>query len=110
MKISAVPKPGHGPGDPGEQAALQRLGANIRGLRERRGMSRVDLAASTELDLADIERMEQGRVWPLASELLRLAGALNATVSELSHGIDWELAPGGSGRGVWSIDSRDAAS
>lgn len=60
---------------------LQRLAANLRLLRDRRGISREQLAATAEVDPQMIKRIENGRANPALVVLSRLASALMISVS-----------------------------
>lgn len=62
---------------------LLRLGARIRELREKRGMSMEDLGAECGIERNTIYRIEKGKVNTTASTLKTLATGLNISLSEL---------------------------
>lgn len=59
------------------------VGANIRVIRRRRGMTVAGLAAATDLDKAYISRIERGQKAPSLAALLSISGALDAPVAHL---------------------------
>jgi len=61
-------------------------------IREQRGLSREDLAASTDVDMQMIKRIESGRANPALVVLSRLAGAMTISLSLLVGGAAAELA------------------
>ena len=65
---------------------LSRLASNIRTLRKQRGMTREELAASTDIDAQMIKRIESGRANPALVVLSRLATALTMSLSLLVGG------------------------
>lgn len=71
---------------------LSRVAANIRSSREQRGLSREQLAASTDLDAQMIKRIESGRANPALVVLSRLATAMTMSVSLLVGGAAAEAA------------------
>jgi transcriptional regulator with XRE-family HTH domain len=60
---------------------LLRIATNVRALRERRGMTREQLASKTDVDPQLIKRIEAGRANPAIVVLSRLASALMMSVS-----------------------------
>jgi len=60
---------------------LSRLALNLRQLRDRRGISREQLAATADVDPQMIKRIENGRANPALVVLSRLASALMISVS-----------------------------
>jgi transcriptional regulator with XRE-family HTH domain len=59
------------------------LGAVIRGLRERAGLSRQEMAARAGLDLDEAAAIESGQLEPTWGDLRRLAYALDMPLPEL---------------------------
>ncbi|WP_262245354.1 helix-turn-helix domain-containing protein [Parapedobacter soli] len=64
------------------QAFKIKLGQRIRVLRERGGLTQMELGALVGKDFQAISRMEKGRVNPSAYQLYVLAGALNVPIAE----------------------------
>ncbi len=58
------------------------LGQRIRLLRERRGLTQLELGALIGKDFQAISRMEKGRINPSAYQVYLLAGALNVPIGE----------------------------
>ncbi|MGV3762619.1 helix-turn-helix domain-containing protein [Parapedobacter sp.] len=58
------------------------LGWRIRVLRERRGLTQMELGALIDKDFQAISRMEKGRVNPSAYQVYVLAGALGVPIEE----------------------------
>jgi transcriptional regulator with XRE-family HTH domain len=65
---------------------LTRVATNVRSVREERGLSREQLAASTDLDPQMIKRIESGRANPALVVLSRLAAAMTISLSLLVGG------------------------
>lgn len=64
------------------KAINQAIGAELRGLRAKRGMSREDLKAATGMGISTIQRFENGERSPELPQLVRLLKALDMPVSE----------------------------
>ncbi len=64
------------------QTFKTQLGQRIRVLRERRGLTQMELGALIDKDFQAISRMEKGRVNPSAYQIYVLAEALHAPVTE----------------------------
>ena len=58
------------------------LGQRIRELRERRGLTQMELGALIDKDFQAISRMEKGRVNPSAYQVYVLAEALGVPIEE----------------------------
>lgn len=69
-----------------------RLGVNVRECRRRLGISQHELAFRAEMHPNAISPLELGRRLPKVESFIRLAGALEATPSELVAGILWTPA------------------
>lgn len=69
---------------------LQELGANIRAIRESKGLSQEKLADLTSLHRTYIGLIERGQKNPTATTLLRIGTALEVPVSEFFEGITYE--------------------
>ncbi len=63
------------------------LAANLRRLREERGLSQEALALEADMDPAEVRRIEACKRDPGVRVLARLAQALGATSAELLVGI-----------------------
>jgi transcriptional regulator with XRE-family HTH domain len=72
-----------------------RFGENLVRCRKRANLSQEELGIRASLHSADISRLERGIGMPRVDTLLKLAGALSISPSELVEGIDW--TPGTSG-------------
>ena len=59
------------------------LGANIRAVRQGKGLTVTDLAARAQLTKSAVSKIERGQHSAPISTLMRLAGALNVTLAEL---------------------------
>lgn len=66
---------------------LPRVGANLRAVREQRGLSQEQLAHLADMDAAEIRRIETSRRDPGVRVLTRLARGLDVTPAELLQGI-----------------------
>lgn len=64
------------------QTFKTRLGQRIRALRERRGLTQMELGALIDKDFQAISRMEKGRVNPSAYQVYLIAGALGVPIEE----------------------------
>ncbi|APU12224.1 MULTISPECIES: helix-turn-helix domain-containing protein [Actinoalloteichus] len=65
------------------EQALAGLGARVRGLRTRRGLSRSQLAARSGLSEPHLSRLENGERLPSLHMLARLAAGLDVSLAEL---------------------------
>lgn len=61
--------------------------ANLRRIREERGLSQEALALRAGMDSAEVRRIEQGKRDPGVRILTRLAAALDAAPAELLSGV-----------------------
>jgi len=77
-----------------DSAAVHRLGARIRELRKARGLTLVQLAASTELSHPFLSQLERGLAQPSLGSLRRIALALETSPIELIAASE-EPLPGG---------------
>ncbi len=76
-------------------AALESIAANVRRLRERRGLSQFRLAAAADVEPRYIARIEAGDANPSAAILVKLATALGVKVGDLFRPAKREArAPG----------------
>jgi len=64
------------------QTFKTQLGQRIRALRERRGLTQMELGALIDKDFQAISRMEKGRVNPSAYQVYLIAGALGVPIEE----------------------------
>lgn len=60
-----------------------RVGANVKRLREAKGLSQEELAFDAEMHRTYVSGIERGRRNPTVTVIERLAGALGAKASEL---------------------------
>jgi transcriptional regulator with XRE-family HTH domain len=67
-----------------------RFAANLRRLRGGAGLSQETLAFRAGMHRTQISLLEGGERMPRVETLVKLAGALGATPSDLLDGIDWE--------------------
>jgi transcriptional regulator with XRE-family HTH domain len=95
--------------EPGEQQARERMGTNLRDLRESLGLSQSELAERAELDPRTIKALEEGARWPELLTIMLLGKGLHCdAVSRLGKGFRWE--PDGNGSGTWIVDSTEVGS
>jgi transcriptional regulator with XRE-family HTH domain len=86
--------------DKSEQAK-ERFGANVEGLRRRRGMSVEALAERSELERDELTGILSGEIEARTATVYLLAGALGVDPGDLFDGISWlPPADGGSGYAV----------
>jgi transcriptional regulator with XRE-family HTH domain len=69
-------------------SALTAFGRNIRKKREDKDLSQEDLALKADLDRTYIGGVERGERNPTILSAVKIARALETTVSDLSRGID----------------------
>lgn len=80
-----------------EHEALSGIAKNVKRLMLERRISAVELGRRTEIPDSRIEVLLAGNEDPTASDLLRLAAALDVQISEMLAGINWESDGEGSG-------------
>ncbi|HJZ36884.1 MAG TPA: helix-turn-helix transcriptional regulator [Solirubrobacterales bacterium] len=81
--------------------AQERFGANVEGLRQRRGMSVEALAKRSQLGQGDLAEILSGEAEASANSVYLLAGALGVEPDDLFKGMSWTPpADGGSGYAV----------
>jgi len=61
----------------------QKIGHNIRTIRETKNISQQDLASLCNFEKANLSRIEAGRTNPTVSTLYKISQALEITISEL---------------------------
>ncbi|MFI5298792.1 MAG: helix-turn-helix domain-containing protein [Polyangiales bacterium] len=66
-----------------EQAILRSIAANVRRLREARGLSQAELAERAGVDFRAVQRVETAEVNSRVTVLVALAVALDATMLDL---------------------------
>jgi transcriptional regulator with XRE-family HTH domain len=87
--------------------AQERFGANVEGLRQRRGMSVEALAELCQLDREEIAEILSGEAEASANTAYLLAGALDVDPADLFQGMTWvPPADGGSGYVIEDPKSR----
>lgn len=62
---------------------LEELGANIKSIRERKGISQRTLALESDMEKSNLIRIEKGRTNPTSLTLLKISKALNVKIKEL---------------------------
>ncbi len=62
---------------------LKKIGKNIKRIRVKKGLTQLDLAAECGMEESNIGRIENGNTNPTAKTFLKIAKALNVTLSEL---------------------------
>jgi transcriptional regulator with XRE-family HTH domain len=67
----------------GRQSVLESVGANIRRVRDRRGVTQQSLAELADLDQRFVQRVERGRTNMSVLVLVKLASALGVTPATL---------------------------
>jgi transcriptional regulator with XRE-family HTH domain len=90
----------------GEPTALIRdFGRNLRGLREKAGLTPEDLAQKAEIGVDHLIELEEADGEAIASigVVLRLAGALDHRPSELVQGVEWVPFQITVGRGYFEV-------
>jgi transcriptional regulator with XRE-family HTH domain len=70
------------------QEILETLGGRIRELREKRGISQEDFAATCGLHRTAVGLLERGKSIPRLDTLLIVSHGLGVTVSKLLQGIE----------------------
>ena len=78
-----------------------RFGENLVRCRTRANLSQEELSLISSLHRTEIGLLERGGRIPRIDTLLKLAGALSISPSELLEGIDW--TPGRTTRGSFSV-------
>lgn len=87
--------------------AQARFGANVEGLRQRRGMSVEALAERSELARGNLTEILSGEAEASANTVYLLAGALGVDPGDLFQGITWASpADGGTGYVIESPKGR----
>lgn len=64
-----------------------RLGKNLRRLREAAGLTQMELANRADMDMAEISRLELGKRDPRLSTIVRLAVALELPLEALVRDV-----------------------
>lgn len=85
-----------------------RFAENLIRCRKRAGLSQEELGALASVHRTDIGRLERGRRAPRIDTLVKLAGAMSISPSELLEGIEWK--PGSTSEGGFSISGGDRGS
>ncbi len=76
--------------DPGQKDHLAKLGANIRKARKDKQLSLAQVAAFSDLEKANLSRLENGRSNPSLLTLLRIGQAIGCDVTTFFDGIHTE--------------------
>ncbi|HVY96940.1 MAG TPA: helix-turn-helix transcriptional regulator [Solirubrobacterales bacterium] len=67
----------------------ERFAANLRKARAEAGVSQEELASRCELHRTEISLLERAGREPRLATMVKLAGSLGTTVTELAEGIGW---------------------
>ena len=86
-----------------EEVAI-RFGRNLHRCRRRAAMSQEELGALAALHRTEIGMLENGTRLARVDTLMKIAGALAVSPTELLEGIDW--IPGNQSDGSFSISER----
>lgn len=70
-----------------KQYPFKNLGARCRALREKRGLSQLDMVRHHEFSLSHYQKLERGELDARFSTLRKLAEAYGVTMSELLKGL-----------------------
>jgi transcriptional regulator with XRE-family HTH domain len=70
----------------------QRIGANVKALREAAGLTQEDLAWRAQLHRTQVTMVETGKNAPRVLTIVKLASVLGATPNDLLAGIGWTEA------------------
>lgn len=84
-----------------------RFGKNIARCRKRAGQSQEELSIRASLHRTEISQLERGLRLARIDTLVKVAGALEVSPSELLIGIEW--SPGSATIGAFSVDPPEAA-
>lgn len=77
--------------DPSHRIAVaERLGANLRRLRAKGGLSRDELAQGADVGHGHLSKIENGGLLCRVDTLVKLAAALGATPNDLLAGVGWD--------------------
>lgn len=71
----------------------KRFGANLKRLREAKGLSQEGLMRISDVHRTQISNYERGRAEPQAEVLARLARALGVSTEDFFAGVDWQTEP-----------------
>jgi transcriptional regulator with XRE-family HTH domain len=82
-QLGQVPKHGRAMPDP-----LDIFAANLRRIRQERGLSQERLAHSADLNMTHVAKIERSEREPGVRTVSKLAGALGVSAAELFDGID----------------------
>ncbi|OOQ60360.1 helix-turn-helix transcriptional regulator [Mucilaginibacter pedocola] len=71
----------------GKQGDSQTIGNRIKELRKEKGMSQMELAESSKLDVLTVIELESGKSEPTVGELIAIAKTLDMAMPELFRGV-----------------------
>ena len=83
-----------------------RFGQNLARARRRAGLSQEELGVRASLHRTEISLLERGTRLPRIDTAIKLAGALELGVDELTEGIGW--SPGSTRLGSFSLPAPSA--
>lgn len=78
------------------EAVTKQFGQNLRRIREDRGLSQEALADLAGIHRTEASLLERGGREPELGTLVKLAGALDASVAALCEGVEWQPREHGS--------------
>jgi transcriptional regulator with XRE-family HTH domain len=78
---------------------LDIFAANLRRVREERGLSQERLAHAADLNMTHVAKIERSEREPGVRTVAKLASALQVSTAELFKGIDGRQKGGSAGRG-----------
>jgi transcriptional regulator with XRE-family HTH domain len=79
----------------------ERFSANLREVRETRGITQTELGLMTELHRTEISLLENAKRTPRLDTLVKLTSALSCSADELTEGIVWK--PNFKTYGEWEV-------
>lgn len=65
----------------------EQFGRNLRRLRKAAGLTQMELANRSDMDMAEISRLERGARSPRLDTMVRVAEALDLTIEDVVAGI-----------------------
>jgi XRE family transcriptional regulator, regulator of sulfur utilization len=81
------------------------FGRNLARARKRAGLSQEELAVRATLHRTEIGLLERGERLPRIDTMIKVAGALSISPTELIDGIEW--SPGSTTLGAFKLETAD---
>lgn len=66
-----------------EQKLIQKIGQNIKRIREKKGITQIDLAYECGFEKGNMSRIEAGRTNPTIKTLAKIAEALGVSITDI---------------------------